>query len=118
MRLDEVVSAVAGVAATEAAEKAMLGEIGLGQIDKYILDAMGKFFDKYGPQIAGQFSALAEPAAKKASEIIGPVVEQKLRDYGPTFALITGGVLAGAYILGNILARREVRRAKGRRSAA
>lgn len=117
MRFDfDIVSELAGIAAADAAERAMLGEIGLGQIDKYIMDAMEKFFDKYGPQIASQFSAVAEPAAKKAAEIIGPVVEEKLRNYGPTFAVITGGVLAGAYILGNILSRREVRQA--RRSVA
>lgn len=91
---------LAAVAAVEAAEKVMVGELGLGQIERYVKDAMDKFFEKYGPSMAQQFAAVAEPAAKKASEIIGPVVEQKLKDYGPTFAVTMGAVLGAAILFG------------------
>lgn len=111
------ISTVAGWAAVNAADAALRGEIGLGQLEPFIMSSMNKFFDKYGPQIAQQFSAVAEPAAKKAAEIIGPVVEEKLKQEGPKLALLTGAVIGAAILFAGWFARREARLAKGRRAA-
>ena len=115
-----LIGQVAGAASVEAAEMVLSGQAQLGQIENIIAGTMSKFFDKFGPQIAQQFSALAEPAAKKSAEIIGPVVEEKLKDYGPTFAMIMGAVL-GVFYLTGIFTARKVKQARGnpwRRRAA
>jgi len=55
---------------------------------------------------------------KKAVDIIRPSVEQALKDYTPTFAAITGGMLALSVLLGTWIAKREFRKARGRRRVA
>jgi hypothetical protein len=106
-----LVGQAAGAASVEAAEMVLSGRAHLGQIEDLIAKSMNKFFDKYGPQIATQFSAIAEPAAKKSAEIIGPVVEQKLKDYGPTFAMIMGAVL-GVFFVAGVFTSKRVRQVR------
>lgn len=38
--------------------------------------------------------------SQQAADVIGPVIEQKLKDYGPTFAIIMGLVAASLTLLG------------------
>jgi hypothetical protein len=106
-----LVGRVAGAASVEAAEMVLSGHAQLGQIEDLIAKSMSKFFTAYGPQIAAQFSAVAEPAARKSAEIIGPVVEQKLKDYGPTFAMIMGAVL-GVFFVAGVFTSKKVKQAK------
>jgi len=106
-----LIGQVAGAASVEAAEMVLSGQAQLGQIEDLIAKGMNKFFQSYGPQIAQQFSAVAEPAARKSAEIIGPVVEQKLKEYGPTFAIIMGAVL-GAFFLTGIFSARRIKQAR------
>lgn len=55
------------------------------------------------PQLQAQLLAIAEPAAQKAAQVVGPVIEEKLAQEAPLFALITG-VFAGAVaVVGMIL---------------
>jgi hypothetical protein len=106
-----LIGQVAGAASCEAADMVLSGQAQLGQIENIIAGTMSKFFDKFGPQIASQFAAVAEPAARKSAELIGPVVEQKLKEYGPTFAMIMGGVL-GAFFLAGIFGARRIKQVR------
>jgi hypothetical protein len=109
--VDEVID---GVASGSIPAASMLG----GGLDDLLAASMDKFFKRYGPSIAENFSKIAEPAAAKAGQILGPVIEEKLRAYTPTFALITGAVVAGAILIGGWQARRELRGRSRRRRAA
>lgn len=109
--VDEVID---GVVSGEIPQSAvMLG----GPLEDMLSRSMDKFFKRYGPAIAENFSRIAEPAAQKAGKILGPIIEEKLKAYTPTFALITGAVIAGALLLGGWQARRVIRRRPGRRAA-
>ncbi len=104
--VDEIID---GVASGELAHPGTLG--GLEDI---IAASMDRFFKRYGPTIAENFSRIAEPAAQKAGQILGPVIEEKLKEYTPTFALITGAVIAGALLIGGWQTRQAMRPARRR----
>ena len=109
--VDEIIN---GVASGEIPQSAvMLG----GPLEDLLSRSMNRFFDRYGPSIAENFSKIAEPAAEKASKIIGPIVEEKLKAQMPTFALITGVIIAGAIWVGGWQARRIVGPRRRRRVA-
>lgn len=55
------------------------------------------------PTLSAELMKVAEPAAKKAADVVGPVIEEKLRDYGPTLALITGIAAAVLSVIGMLL---------------
>ncbi len=109
--VDEVID---GLASGEIPPSTMLG----GPLEDMLARSMDKFFKRYGPTIAENFSKIAEPAAQKAGQILGPIIEEKLKAYTPTFALITGAVIAGALLLGGWQARRVMRPARRRRRGA
>lgn len=113
MNYEAIVIEAAARAANEAVDVVAANPSMLGSIDDLIASSMSRFFESYGPQMAAQFAKIAGPAAEKASEIIGPVIEEKLKAYTPTFALITGGVVAAAILFGGWFARREVRKSRG-----
>lgn len=107
------VSEIAGLAATEAVNKVHLGELrSLGAVEDFIQLAMSNWLTKFGPQLGQQMMAIAEPAAQKAAEVIGPVVEEKLRAYGPKLALLTGVIVGAAIIFGVGISKREFRRSR------
>lgn len=49
------------------------------------------------------FSGTAKNLSQQAADVIGPVMEQKLKEYGPTFAIIMGLVASTLTVLGMAL---------------
>jgi len=108
----EYISEVAACAACDAVKQVKLGELSsLADVDSYVKDAVAKFIDKQGPYIAEKMAAVIQPAAEKAVNIVKPSVMEALKEYTPTFALITGAVLGGAVLLGSWTAARSARKA-------
>lgn len=64
--------------------------------------AVEKVIAPYLPAIGQQLVKVVEPAAQKAADVVGPAVESKIRQYGPTLAIITGVVAAVLSILGMV----------------
>jgi hypothetical protein len=63
------------------------------------------------PALGAQLVKVVEPAARKAADVVGPAVEEKLRAHGPRLAIIAGVVAAilgllGMAALGWFVARR------------
>lgn len=117
MNLLGIASDATAVAATEAVRKVRLGEISdvIG-VEKYISGALDSFFAKYGPGLADKLAVYIEPATKKAVEVIKPSVDQALKDYTPTFAAITGGMLALSVLLGVWISKRSYQHYSAKRS--
>lgn len=84
------------------AERGM-GTLSQGALDSAITIAVQNALTPLMPVLKQQLLEIAEPAAKKASEVVGPVIEEKLRDYGPTLAAITGIVASVLSIVGMLL---------------
>lgn len=80
-----------------------MGQLSQGALDSAITIAVQNALAPLMPVLKQQLLEIAEPAAKKASEVVGPVIEEKLRDYGPTLAAITGIVAAVLSIVGMLL---------------
>jgi len=109
-----ILSCACAEAACCAVDKVGLGELSsMSEVEDFMGAAVGEFV-KTRPELSGM-ADFTDDLMKKAADTIGPVIEQKLKDYGPTFAVTLGSALGIAYILGNILTRRELRR--GRRAA-
>ena len=97
----ELVSGIAGRAAAHAIRAARMGELSdIGQLDTLINEEVTKYLSKFGPDISAKLLALAEPAAKKAAEVVRPQVEEALAKYMPQFASIAGGLMGLAVLLG------------------
>lgn len=86
----------------EQAEHGM-GQLSQDAITNAVAVAVQRALEPMMPALKAQLLAIAEPAAKKAAEVVGPVIEEKLRDYGPTLAAITGVVAAVLSIVGMLL---------------
>lgn len=84
------------------AERGM-GTLSQGALDSAITVAVQNALMPLMPTLKAQLLEIAAPAAKKASEVVGPVIEEKLRDYGPTLAAITGIVAAVLSLVGMLL---------------
>jgi hypothetical protein len=119
MNLAGLAGEAVACAACEAVKRAYLGELSsLAEADSLISAAVSKFFESQGPQIASTMAPHIEAMTKKAVEVIRPSVEQALKEYTPTFAAISGGMLALSVLLGTYVAKREFRKARGRRRAS
>jgi len=116
MNLAGLMGDVAGIAAEEAVRLVRIGELSdLGATEDYIGAAMSRFMDQQGPALAQKLAVYLEPATQKAVEVIKPSVMQALKDYTPTFAAVSGAMIALSVLAGTYLARREFR--KSRKSA-
>lgn len=80
-----------------------MGSLSQGALDSAITIAVQNALAPLMPVLKQQLLEIAEPAAKKASEVVGPVIEEKLRAYGPTLAAITGIVASVLSIVGMLL---------------
>lgn len=101
-----LVSLLAGEAAAGAIRQVDAGEVTtLGAVEDVIQSAMTGWLNKHGPELANRLMVLAEPAAKKAAEVVGPVVEAKLKAYTPIFAAIVGGMFGLSLLLGARIGR-------------
>ena len=85
------------------ADQARMGDARLGdQWTDAIQKAVTSAIQPMIPILSEQLLAVVAPAAEKAAEIVGPVVEQKLQQEGPKLAIITGLVLAAVSVVSMI----------------
>jgi len=113
MNFAGLIGDVAGIAAEEAVRLVQMGELSdLAAAEDYIGAAMAKFMDQQGPAIASKLAVYLEPATQKAVEVIKPSVMQALKEYTPTFAAVSGAMIALSVLAGTYLARREFRKAR------
>jgi hypothetical protein len=97
----DLVSEFAGAAAADAVAAARRGDLsGVGQIEDLIQQQLNNYLDKFGPALSTRLVAIAEPAAKKAADLVRPEVESALAKYTPQFAAIAGGMMGLAVLLG------------------
>ena len=98
---------IADAITRECADSVRLGGVGLGQVDTLIANAIANYFSQHGEELAASMSQYVEPLTQKAVDVIKPSVYEALRDYTPTFAAVSGGMLALAVFLGLWIARRN-----------
>ena len=118
MNLGEYVSAQAIRIARGTIEGIELGDLrSLGEIDEYVTRQLGDVMDTVTGIFSGQAVAdLTAPAVQKAIDTIKPAILEALRDYTPTFAAVSGGMLALAVLLGVWVAKETFTRTRrGRR---
>lgn len=73
----------------------------LSQADQQtVADSVGSAL---APILGGALKGTTAQVSQQAAEVIGPVLEQKLKEYGPTFAIIMGLVASSLTILGMAL---------------
>lgn len=65
----------------------------LGEVDEFVTHELGDVTDILTGDIV-------QPYAQKAIDAIKPALMQALEDYTPTFAAVSGGMLALAVLLG------------------
>lgn len=83
------------------------GMAGLGQATEDVLSRRAtELLAPLIPQLQKTLVDIAEPAAKKAADVVGPVIRQELSAKMPAFAAITGLVLAAAVVAGIWLGRK------------
>jgi hypothetical protein len=92
-------------AADEAVRRVGMGALPAVGVEAFIQDAIKSWLDKYGPELGAQLTSIAEPAAKKAAEVVRPQVEAALKAYIPQFAAISGGLMGMAVLLGVWIAK-------------
>lgn len=113
VKLGDVIADTAARAATEAVRRVHSGEFQtLGAVEDFVGQALQSTISSYGPAIAQQLSAVLEPAAKKAIDVIKPSIDQALKDYTPVFASIVGVMIGMSVIAGVWIAKREMKRAR------
>lgn len=103
-----------GLAADAAAELAVdaLGRVRLGElrsideVSDHVRSGMGSIFDALLPSAKQEFATLIEPATQRAVEAIKPAMYDVLRDWTPSFAAISGGMMALAVLLGIWISKR------------
>ena len=102
MNLGEYVSTQAIRIARGALSGIEAGDIqSAGQLDEYVTSQLGDVMDTFSNIFSGEaITNLTQPAVQKAIETIKPAVLEALRDYTPTFAAVSGGMLALAVLLG------------------
>lgn len=107
MNLYGLAAETAAEFAVGALDKVRLGELhSLGEVSSYVRSGMGSIFDALLPSAKQEFAALIEPATQKAVEAIKPAMYDVLRDWTPSFAAISGGMMALAVLLGIWISKR------------
>jgi len=74
---------------------------GLGQ--DYIALAVERALKPMLPALSEQIMQVVGPAAQKAADTVGPVLDEKLRKWGPIMAVIAGVVAAVLGIVGMVV---------------
>jgi hypothetical protein len=102
MNLGEYVSTQAVRIARGALSGIESGDIeSYGELNEYVTSQLGDVMDTVSNIFSGEaISNLTQPAVQKAIDTIKPAVLEALRDYTPTFAAVSGGMLALAVLLG------------------
>jgi len=118
MTLGEYVTETATRIARGTLDGIAVGDLrSLGEVDEYIQSQLGDVMDTLSSLVSGQAIAdVTAPAVQKAIDTIKPAVMQALADYTPTFAAVTGGMLALAVLLGVYVSKETFKRTSARRS--
>jgi hypothetical protein len=73
--------------------------------------AVQNVFGPMMPALGAELMKAVEPATQRAADMLGPVLEEKIKDYGPILAITIGVVagiitLIGSAIMGGVIARK------------
>jgi hypothetical protein len=87
------------------------GLSGLGADDSVIALAVQNVLGPMMPALGAELMKAVEPATQRAADMLGPVLEEKIKDYGPILAITIGVVagiitLIGSAIMGGVIARK------------
>lgn len=82
------------------ARAAGMSHLGQDALSTAVQFAVERALKPMMPMLGQRLMEVAEPAAKRAAEVVGPVVEDKLKEYGPRLAIIAGVVAAILGLLG------------------
>lgn len=87
------------------------GLSGLGADDSIIAAAVQNVLGPMMPALGEELMRAVEPATQRAADMLGPILEEKIKDYGPILAITVGVVagiitLIGSAIMGGVLARK------------
>jgi hypothetical protein len=87
------------------------GLSGMGADDSVIAAAVQNILGPMLPALGAELTKAVEPAMQRATDLLGPVLEEKIRDWGPILALSIGVVagiitLIGSAIMGGVIARK------------
>jgi len=77
----------------------LLEELGYSVIQAAVQKALAPIM----PTLGAELVKVVQPAAEKAANTVGPVIDEKLREYGPWIGAIAGTVSAILSIIGMIL---------------
>lgn len=88
-----------------------MGALGQDAVSSVVGSAVEKALRPLVPTLGAELMKVVEPAAKKAADTVGPVIDEKLRKYGPWIGVIAGTVAAilgilGMVVLGGYLVRK------------
>jgi hypothetical protein len=81
---------------------------GGGLPEQLIQQQVMKIIEPMLPVLGEKLLEIAEPAAQKAAEVVGPVVKEQLDAQIPKLAVITG-IVAGLLVVGGIMIGRKIR---------
>lgn len=87
------------------------GLSGFGADDSIIASAVQNVLAPMMPALGAELMKAVEPATQRAADMLGPVLEEKIRDWGPILAITIGVVagiitLIGSAVMGGVLARK------------
>lgn len=95
--------------AQAAIEGIRLGRIRtLGELDDFVSGSLGQS----AADVAAMFTGSSSPMVQSLVESMKPAVMQVLQDYTPTFAAVSGGMLALAVLLGVYVAKETFQRTR------
>jgi hypothetical protein len=97
------------------ASHGMTGMSGLGA--DAVSAAVERVLQPLMPTLGAELVKVVEPAARKAADVVGPAVEENIKKYGPTLAIITGLVAAVLSVIGMVVVGGYVVKKVGKKAA-
>jgi len=90
------------------------GLSGMGVDDSIIAAAVQNVLAPMMPALGAELMKAVEPATQRAADMLGPILEEKIRDWGPILAITIGVVagiitLIGSAVMGGVIARKMSR---------
>jgi hypothetical protein len=87
------------------------GLSGLGANDSIIASAVQDALAPMMPALGAELTRAVEPALQRATDMLGPVLEEKIKAWGPILAISIGVVagiitLIGSAVMGGVIARK------------
>ena len=92
-----------GVAEWRAMGGPSMGALSQDALSTAVGTAVQKAITPLMPTLSAELMKAVEPAAAKAADVVGPVLEEKLKKYAPIFGIVAGLVAAAFGVLGMMI---------------